>query len=162
MCDGEEDLRLELEEASSSCGQQTPISLRLTSRMTENHEQLQPGCWGEHPDGGGIQPGSPRAEPWIRQPGCLNSGQKCLNLLPVYEVVRAGSRSNPSLQGGPKTPWETNPSRWKWFVSEMSARSINNAGGHPLLAFGKLKVCPTPCLWTHFFYQHCHRYKMKD
>lgn len=76
--------------------------------------------------------------------------------------TQAGSRNNPFLQEGPKTPWETNPSRWKWFVSEMSAWSINNTGGHPLLAFGKLKVCPTPRLWTHFFYQHCHRYKMKD
>lgn len=31
-----------------------------------------------------------------------------------------------------------------------------------MLAFGKLKVCPTPHLGMHSFYQHCHRYKMKD
>lgn len=44
----------------------------------------------------------------------------------------------------------------------MSAPSINNAGGHPLSAFAKLKVCPDPHLHTHSFNEHCHRYKKND
>lgn len=102
------------------------------------------------------------SKPWVRQQGCFNSGQKHLNLLPVHKVVCVDSKNNLSLQKGPNFPWEINPSRWKRLVSEMSAPSINNAGGHPLSAFGKLKVCPAPHLHTHSFNEHCHRYKKND